>query len=53
MAAERMNFPLNLTFPYYYFETFLMSRDVNSPRRSHDFNKDGRQYAGELNLTLT
>ena len=28
-----MTFSVNLTFTCYYFETFLLSRDVNSPRR--------------------
>ena len=36
-----MTFPLNLTLTCYYFETLLMSRDVNTPRRC-DVNKDGR-----------
>jgi len=34
-----MTFPLNLTLTYY-FETLLLSRDVNSPSRC-DVNKDG------------
>ena len=28
-----MNFPINLTLTCYYFETLLLSHDVNSPRR--------------------
>jgi len=27
-----MTFPVNLTLTCYYFETLLLSRDVNSPR---------------------
>ena len=34
-----MTFPLNLTITYY-FETLLLSRDVNSSRRCY-VNKDG------------
>jgi len=35
-----MTFPVNLTLTCYYFETFVISRDVNSPRLCYD-NKDG------------
>jgi len=34
-----MNFSVNLTLTYY-FETLLLSRDVNSPRQCY-VNKDG------------
>jgi len=34
-----MTFPFNLTLTCYYFETLLLSRDVNSPRRCY-VNKD-------------
>jgi hypothetical protein len=33
-----MTFPLNLTLTYY-FETLLLSRDVNSPRRCYVNNE--------------
>jgi len=35
-----MTFLLNLTLTYNYFETLLLSRDVNTPRRC-DVKKDG------------
>ena len=45
-----MIFPLNIGLPYYYFETLLLSRDVNSPRRLLDVNKGAilnlSQYGG-------
>jgi len=36
-----MTFPVNLMVTCYYFETLLMSRDVNNPMRLY-VNKDGR-----------
>ena len=45
-----MTFPLNLTLTYY-FETLLLSRDVNSPRRCYVNNEV--ECGAVLNLTLT
>jgi len=36
-----MTFPFNLTLTCYYFETLLLLRDVNSPRRCYVNKDDG------------
>ena len=43
--------PLNLTLPSYYFETLLLSRDVNSSRRCYVNNEVDCDAVRNLILT--